>query len=415
MAGQDRAISDSSSAAENGGPFARGVRLGRIAGVLVRLDWSLLIIFFLIATTLAAGLLPSWHPEWSTATLIATAAAAAVLFLASVLAHELAHAVMGRRLGVPIEQITLFVFGGMAHMSAEPPTWRSELAIALAGPLVSLAIGFSCLFLAGLVSGPMEVDPDNPIEVVRQLGPVATVLFWLGPVNIILGIFNMVPGFPLDGGRVLRAILWGLTSDFARATRIAAAAGQFFAWLLIASGFLMILGVQVPVFGSGALAGLWIALIGWFLNNAATMGWRRVQVQQTLGDVPVSDVMHRDFGTVEASESVQALIDDHFMGSSQRAFPVIDAGRLAGLVCLADVRQVHRNRRTQTRVGEIMTPVDELRLLAPDDAASDALSGLAERGVNQFPVVESGRLLGLITREDILRWIALRRDEGGEP
>jgi Zn-dependent protease len=280
---------------ERPGVRPSGLRLGRLLGVEVTLDWSLLIIFLLLTLTLSAGILPVWHPDWGGLTVLLTAVAAAVLFLASVLVHELSHAVVGRRLGISVGQITLFVFGGMAHMKNEPRTWRAELGMAIAGPLTSLVLGFVSLYLAGLVGGPMEFDPEHPMEAVSALNPLATILFWLGPINIMLGLFNMVPGFPLDGGRVLRALLWGLSGDLLRATRWAAFGGQAVAWLLIASGFAMIFGIQVPLFGSGPVAGLWIALIGWFLNNAALMSYQRVVLQQTLGDLLVTRVMQKDF------------------------------------------------------------------------------------------------------------------------
>jgi Zn-dependent protease len=398
----------------NVGPGNRGIRLGRVAGVTVTLDWSLLIIFALITLTLAWGVLPYWHPDWGSVAVFATAASAAVLFLASVLAHELSHALVGRRLGVRVEHITLFVFGGMAHLEDEPRTWRAELGMAIAGPVTSLLLGFGFLYLAGLITGPIEVDPENPAETFATLGPLATILFWLGPVNIILGVFNMVPGFPLDGGRVLRAILWGITDDLAQATRWAAAVGQGFAWLLIGSGFAMILGARLPVFGSGPVAGLWIALIGWFLSNAALTSYRRVLVQEHLGDLPVTRVMHRDFVAVPPEMSVQDLVEQRLLGSSQRIFPVTSGYRLTGLVCLADVRKLDRAVRSSKQVGDIMTPLAALSTLAPSDKASDALSRLAERGVNQLPVVENGELLGMVSREDILKWLSLSRGDGND-
>ena len=304
----------------------KGLRLGRVAGVEVRLDWSLLIVFTLIAMALAGGLLPRWHPDWGQAKVLATAIAAAVLFLASILLHELAHAVVGRRLGVEIRRITLFVFGGMAHMEGEPRTWQAELGMAIAGPLASLGLGVLFLILAQVIAGPIPVDPEDPARGLAQVGPVATLLLWLGPVNIILGLFNLVPGFPLDGGRVLRAVLWGLTGDLTRSTLLAATVGQAFSWILIGLGFAMMLGLRVPFFGSGALGGLWLALIGWFLGNAARQSWQGRLIEDRLGALPVSRVMHHDYREVEPDLSVLALVDQGFLALSYRAYPVVAEG-----------------------------------------------------------------------------------------
>ena len=399
---------------ERAQPGLHGVRIGRIAGVMVTMDWSLLIIFGLITLALAGGLLPSWHPDWGALVTWLTAAVAAALFLVSVLVHELAHAVVGRRLGVRVRHITLFVLGGLAHMESEPRTWRAELGMALAGPLMSLALGVGSLVLAGLVAGPIELDPADPTKAIARLGPVATVLFWLGPVNILLGLFNLVPGFPLDGGRVLRALLWGLTGDLLAATRWAAGAGRVFGWVLIASGFAMILGLRVPLLGSGPVAGVWIALIGWFLNSAAVMSLRRVVAEQWLGGVPASKVMERDFVAIPPGLSVRALIDEHLIGTSHRVFPVVDDGQLLGLVCVADLRKVSREEQALTPVSAVMTPLVQLQVLGPSDTAGSALDRLTQHGVNQLPVVDQGRLLGLVSREDILTWLALRRGGSGE-
>jgi Zn-dependent protease/CBS domain-containing protein len=387
----------------------RGVRLGRIAGVEVTLDWSLLIIFVLITMTLGGGLLPAWHPQWGAGAVFLTAASAAVLFLVSVLLHELSHALVGRHLGMRIRQITLFVFGGMAHLEDEPRTWRVELAMAAAGPVTSLVLGVLLIYLAGWMTGPLDVDPENPVMALSGLSPLATILLWLGPINILLGLFNLVPGFPLDGGRVLRALLWGATGDFVRATHWAAAAGQGVAWLLIASGFAMILGLRVPIFGTGPIGGLWVALIGWFLNNAALMSQRRMEMQQVLGDVPVNEVMYRDLISVAPDWSLQDLVDEHLLTSSQRGFPVEQEGSLRGLVCLSDVQRVERDKRGTTKVSQVMTPVEALHTLSVSDKASDALDRLGRYGVNQLPVVENGRVLGMVTREGILRWSSLSR------
>lgn len=385
----------------------RGLSVGQIAGVEVRLDWSLLIIFGLIALTLGTGLFPAWHPEWSGTLITVTALAAAALFLASVLAHELSHALVGRRLGVPIRRITLFVFGGMAHLEAEPPTWRGELAMAIAGPLMSFALGFGFIWFANLLAGDITVDPEDPLATLSRLGPLATLLFWLGPVNIILAIFNLVPGFPLDGGRVLRAVLWGATGDRTRATRWAAGAGQAFGWLLIGMGFAMILGLRVPIFGSGPIGGLWIALIGWFLNNAAMMAAQRQRLESRLGAVPVARMMQRSFQCAAPDDRLDDLLEQRLLRTSQRGFPVQEGSELVGMICLDDLRRVPRERWGETRVAEVMTRTADLTLVGPDESAVDAMDVLARRGVNQLPVVQNGRLLGLVTRDDVLKWLAV--------
>src|SRR3989304_1275370 len=199
--------------------IAAGLRLGRIAGIEIAADWSLLIIFWLIAFTLAVGVFPGWHPDWGAALSWATALAAALLFFASVLVHELSHALVGRAHGIVIRRITLFMFGGMAQMENEPSTWRAEFAMAIVGPLASLALGIPFLGLAAISSAPRDIDPDKPQETFAALAPLPTLLVWLGPVNIILALFNLVPGFPLDGGRVLRAILWAVTGNLRMAPR----------------------------------------------------------------------------------------------------------------------------------------------------------------------------------------------------
>src|SRR5690606_36047103 len=282
----------------------RGFHLGRVFGVDVHLDWSLLIIFTLVTMSLGAGGLPSWHPDWSPATVWLTAVAAATLFLLSVLIHEMSHALVGRLYGIEVPRITLFVFGGVAQMREEPKAWRAELWMALAGPLTSLALGALFLGLGVSTAGPMPDVIDDPEALVRSLSPLSTLFFWLGPINIVLAIFNLVPGFPLDAGRVLRALVWGATGSLERATRIASGSGRFFAWLLIGTGLAMALGVRVPFFGTGVLGGLWLALIGWFLNNAAVMSYRQLLVRESLGDVKVARLMNPSVQDVSPQLSV---------------------------------------------------------------------------------------------------------------
>jgi Zn-dependent protease/CBS domain-containing protein len=391
-----------------------GLRIGRIAGVEIIVDLSLLIIFLLIAFSLAMGVFPAWHPDWSAGLHWATALGAAVLFFVSVLLHELAHAVVGRKGGVEINRITLFMFGGMAHMENEPPSWRAELVMALAGPLTSLALGILFGVLAAIAAGQVEIDPANPALGFAALGPIPTLLAWLAPVNIILGIFNLVPGFPLDGGRVLRAIMWAATGDFVVATRRASRAGQFIAWVLMALGLLMILGLQVPFFGTGLLSGLWLAFIGWFLNNAALASYRQLLVRESLENVPVERLMQTQFRRVDPGMPVKTLVDEHLMSSGQRAFPVEQDGRFLGLVCIHDLQRRGRDTWGSSTVGEIMTPARELTAVSPREDALDALALLGRRDVNQLPVVDNGRLVGMIRLEDILKWLSLRGGPGRE-
>ncbi|QBQ55482.1 site-2 protease family protein [Nitrosococcus wardiae] len=384
-----------------------GIRIGRIAGINIYLDWSLSIIFLLLTFSLAMGVFPRWHPDWTPGVTWGTAVAAAILFLASVFTHELSHALVGRAYGVEIKRITLFIFGGIAQLEKEPGAWRAELWMAIAGPITSLLLGLIFLFLAGLTAGPLEVEPENPAELFAALSPLSTLLLWLGPVNIILGLFNLVPGFPLDGGRVLRAIMWGITGNLRQATRWASGAGQAFAWMLIIAGFAMMLGFQVPFFGTGLVGGLWLAFIGWFLNNAALVSYRQLLVREVLEDVPVSQIMQTDFIKVTPEMQVSTFVDEHLMRTDQRAFPVEENNRLAGMVCLPDVRKISREVWTSTTIRDIMTPASEIALISPEKDAAEALFTLAHRNVNQLPVVERDRIRGLIRREDLLKWLSI--------
>jgi len=390
--------------------MGNGLRLGSIAGIAIHVDWSLAIVFFLVTSGLAMGLFPAWHPDWSAPLAWGTALAAAVLFFGSVLAHELSHALVGRRQGVTIRRITLFVFGGLAHLEREPQGWRAELVMAIAGPIASLVIGLAALGAAGALAGPVELDPAHPEQLFARLGVLATLLVWIGQVNVLLAVFNLVPGFLLDGGRVLRAILWGATGDLRRATRWASGAGRGFAWMLIAAGIAMAAGVTLPVLGVGLVNGLWVMLIGWFLNNAALMSYRQVLLREALEHVPVSRLMLRTLESVPPDLPVAELVEGHLMRSDQRAFPVVADDRLLGVVSLADVRRLARDAWPATPVGDIMTPAARLVSVSPRDDALEVLSLLGAKGVNQLPVIEAGALQGFVRREDVLKWLALYGD-----
>jgi Zn-dependent protease/predicted transcriptional regulator len=392
-----------------------GFHIGRIARIDIHIDWSLLIIVFIITFSLAVGLFPQWHPDWGRPLAWAVALAAALLFFGSVLLHELSHALVGRMYGIEVRRITLFIFGGAAQIEQEPTDWYGELQTAIVGPVVSLLLGGLCIVLTGLLVGPLQLNADNLKESLAGFGVLATLLLWLGQINIVLGLFNLVPAFPLDGGRVLRAVLWGVTRDLRRATRWASSLGQAFAWFLIGVGAAMILGAEVPVFGTGLASGLWIALIGWFLNNAALTSYWQLLIRESLHDVPVSRLMDSRFDTVAPDLMVNRLVDDYLLHSDQNHFPVMLDGRLLGMVSLQDVHKAKRDAWHITTVKEVMSPFDPALQLSPRASVQQAMSMLGSSSTAQVAVMEEGRICGLIRREDIIKWLSLYEDVNVHP
>ena len=381
----------------------------RIAGIDIIVDWSLLIIFALIVMGLASGVFPQWHPQWSAATAWLTALIAAVLFFTSVLLHELSHALVGRVNGIEVKRITLFVFGGMAQMEHEPGRWPAELKMAIVGPLTSLVIGVLCLYAGTYGISAAAIERAGGLQrLLAEANPGQTLLLWLGQVNVLLALFNLVPAFPLDGGRVLRALMWGATHDLRRATRWASSLGQAFAWLLIGAGIAMVLGLSVPILGAGLINGLWLAFIGWFLNNAALMSYRQLLTREMLQDVHIARLMLTRFEVVPPQLPLETLIEGYMLRSDQRAFPVVDGdGQFLGLVCQRDIERMPPEKRRTMTVREAMKPAASLVVARPGDDALDVLNILAQRDINQVPVIENGRAIGLLRRADILRWLAL--------
>ena len=385
----------------------RGFSIGRLFGININIDWSWLFIFLLITWQLST-VFGNFHPEWDTVLRWGTALIASLLFFASVLAHELAHSLMARAQGIPVRNITLFLFGGVSNIQREPPSPRAEFLITIVGPVTSIVLGFLFILLAGLTTGSVDVTLAEPMQIFADLNPLSTLLFWLGPINIVLGLFNLIPGFPLDGGRILRSILWALTDNLRRATRWASWVGQAIAWLMIVAGVAMIFGVTIPFFGTGFLNGLWLAFIGWFLNSASVQSYQQVVLQDVLEDVPVTRIMRPNPPTVPPDSSISSLVHDYVMATDDHAFPVQENGRLLGLVTLEDVRGVSRNQWDVVRVREIMTPAEQLTTITTDDCADEALNKLRERDVRQLPVLHNGELAGLLRRRDIVKWLQLQ-------
>jgi Zn-dependent protease/CBS domain-containing protein len=385
-----------------------GIRIGRVFGIDIRIDWSWLLIFLLVTWNLDT-MFGQFHSDWGATLRWGLAIAAALLFFGSVLAHELAHSLVAQARGVTVQSITLHLFGGVSNIERDPDSPQGEFWMAILGPITSIVLGGILLFIAGVRGGPMAAV-NNPGEVISQLRPLTMMLLWLGSVNVTLGIFNLIPGFPLDGGRVLRSVLWAITDNLRQATRWASWVGQGIAWLMIVGGVSMAFGARIPVFGSGFTNGLWLAFIGWFLNSASTQSYQKVVLQNTLEGVPVKRMMRREPPTVSPGISVSDLVHERVMGTDDHAFPVLDQGGVVGIVTLEDVRSVPRDRWGSTKVQEIMTSIDQLTAVGIDEDGAEAMNKLSDRDVRLLPVLSNGDLAGVLRRRDIIKWLRLHSE-----
>jgi Zn-dependent protease/predicted transcriptional regulator len=392
--------------------MGNGFRAGKIFGITIRIDWSWLFIVLLVTWNLSI-LFGGLHPNWSLALIWGTAVVAALLFFASVLAHELAHSLVARSQGVPVRSITLFLFGGVSNIQRDPSSPGAEFLLTIVGPITSIVLGVIFALLAGVSAGSSVTSASfySRTGAAARLSPLSTLLLWLGPINILVGVFNLIPGFPLDGGRLVRSILWAITNNLRLATRWASWLGQLIAWLMIAVGIAMIFGINVPFLGTGFVSGLWLAFIGWFLNTASAQSYRQVVVHDLLEGVSVERVMRANPPTVPPDCQISSLVEDHVMGTDDHAFPVVDNGQLLGMVTLEDVRALSRDEWQRTTVRDIMTPVDQLVTVDVQDDMSDALDKLQGRDVGQLPVLRDGQLAGLLRRRDIIKWLQIHADE----
>jgi len=302
----------------------------------------------------------------------------------------------------------MFLFGGVSNIQKEPTTPWNEFIITIVGPLTSFVLGglFIILGTGGAILN--NLFTPNPLGILSRVGPLSTIFIWLGSVNILLGFFNLIPGFPLDGGRVLRSILWGLTNNLVKATRWASWVGQFVAWSLILAGISMIFGASIPFLGGGVFNGLWIVFMGWFLQNAASQSYRRILVQDILEDVPVKRMMYTDIPAVPATMTSEALVNSHIVGSDNQEFIVSEQEEPVGLVTVDDIRKLSPETRQITLVREIMTPAKKLEVVAPEENVSDAFDKLQNQDIHQLLVMHGNRIVGLLRRKDIVRWLELQ-------
>jgi Zn-dependent protease/CBS domain-containing protein len=387
-----------------------GIRIAKLFGIKIRIDWSWLLILLLVVWNLSVAF-SQMHTDWSLPLTISIAVSAALLFFLSVLLHELAHSLVAKAQGIPVDSITLFLFGGVANIREEPKSPGNEFVMAILGPVTSLVIGFALLFLSGIGLETQEILQRQPREILQQFTPLRTLGFWLGSVNVILGVFNMIPGFPLDGGRVLRSILWAVTRNLQKATRWASFVGQAIAWMMIIGGVAMIFGLRIPVFGEGLINGVWLILIGWFLHNAASRSYQQLIVRDILVDVPVKRMTKRNPPTVPGDITVDVLIEDYIMQTDDHAFPVMDADRLVGIVCLEDVRRLPAEMRSEKLVSEIMTPRSEIRTTHPDGDAFEALMTISRNSLRQLVVMDGDEMFGLVRRRDIIRFLQIQSED----
>ncbi len=365
--------------------------IGHLFGIDIRIDSSWIIIFAIITWMLAGYYFPSQYAKWPLWQYLLIGAVTSLLFFVSVLLHELAHSLVALKQGEEVRSITLFILGGVAEITEEPRKPSREFYMAFVGPLSSLAIAL--VFLALWYW----------LRYFNQ--PLAALCRYLALINFVLGIFNLIPGFPMDGGRILRAAIWKITGNLRKATRIASITGQSIAFLMILFGIWQIL---MGFFFNG----MWIALIGWFIHSAAARGYQQVLMRDMLKDLRAKDLMNPVFETVGSDISVQELVEDYVLRRKERAFLVSDAGKLQGIVCLEDIRTVARDRRGSTKVKDIMIPRDKLETTSPEDNGNEVLKKLSSRSIRQLPVIEKGKVQGILCRGDVLRFLHLRSELG---
>jgi Zn-dependent protease/predicted transcriptional regulator len=362
------------------------IRLGKALGITFQIDPTWFVVFTLITLSLASRF-SEQYPHWRTPTYWVAGILTSVLFFVSVILHELAHSVVAISKGIPVRSITLFIFGGVAQISREAGRPSTEFLVAAAGPATS--------FMISILFGGMWLLSRGSSQVVGALGQ------WLAEINLLLGLFNLIPGFPLDGGRILRSIIWGLTGNFVAATRVASTIGKVVAYSFI------VLGVVIALRGN-FFNGLWIGFIGWFLLNAAQQSYQQVVLRESLSGIKASEMMTSDCPRVNQGITLGQFIEDFLFRTGRHCFLVMDGDLLQGIVTLHEVNRVPRSNWDQVRLEEIMIPLQQLKWVSPDQDIEKILEYMDREDINQVPVVEEGRLLGIVGRQEILHLLQRR-------
>jgi Zn-dependent protease/CBS domain-containing protein len=370
--------------------FTRRLTIFQLLGIDIKLDGSWIFLAILVTWSLAAGYFPQQHAGLPPFTYWSMGILGALGLFASIIFHELGHSVIARRFGIPIKDITLFIFGGVASMEDEPPNAKSEFSMAIAGPIVSLVLCVVFLFIYSFTPAGAVV-------------PALEVIGWLGWINGLLAGFNLIPAFPLDGGRVLRAALWALRNNLRWATRVAASIGSMFGLLLIALGIFQIIGGMW-------IGGLWALMLGLFMRSASSMSYRQVLFRQALEGERVRRFMKTDPITVPRYISIQELVDAYIYKYHFKTYPVVDGDHLVGCVSVKDVREVPRDEWPNLPVGEVMCECSEENSVLPDEDAMNALLKMNNTGNSRLLVTQEGRLVGIVALKDLLKFLSLKLD-----
>jgi len=369
------------------------IKLGRIFGVEIGLHYSWFIIALLITFSLA-GQFQEHNPGWSDGLRWGVSIVTAVLFFVAIVVHELSHAIVAKLRGLPVRSITLFALGGVAQIEKEAADAKTEFWMGIIGPITSFVIGVVCLAITVALGWTPPEFPQRPLP---------AMLMWLGVINIGLAVFNMIPGFPLDGGRVLRGIVWWITGNAVRATRIAARVGQVIAFVMILYGLLQF-------FRGAGFNGLWMAFIGWFLLSASRESYAQMVISEGLRGLRVGDVMSRDFPLVDAHSNLQTFAEEHLTRTGRRFWVVTLNGQPEGIITPHEISTVARNRWPYTTVADVMRPLDATHTVNPNTPVTEALEVMARQDLNQLPVMNEKGLAGLISRAHILQLIQTRAE-----
>jgi Zn-dependent protease len=364
------------------------IKLGKIFGIEIGVHYS----WFLIVLLIIASLSQQFHAEnagWSDGLVLAMAIVTGILFFVCLVLHELAHSVFARSHGMEVREITLFALGGVSQIEQNPSSAKSEFWMAFVGPLTSACIGLACVGVRRLAG--------------NDSSPLIAIIAWLGYINLALAGFNMIPGYPLDGGRVLRAILWWKTGDADRSTRMAAKTGQ-------AVGVFFIVAGIFQFFNGAGIGGLWISFIGWFLLQAAGQSYLAVGLTKALLGVTAGDLMATDCPTLDGNLNIQHFVDEELLKTGRRCFLILQNGTVAGLVTPHEIREIDRARWPYTTLSDVMRPIDEMHTIEPETPLKEALEIMGREDLNQLPVMKDGALKGFLSRTQVLDYFRTRSE-----